>query len=211
MDLLATGHTDGDEHGSVMPMTRASSQRLLNGDSFVRPADPEIDRACAAPPLRPDLQAGTWNMRIRFQLLFLALLVVACAGGPSISPSTQDPAASGDPAFLPTIVSSELAKGPTRFLFSLTDRENRLLASPDLKVSLDFYDADSAPEAVVFQEVARFIWAVEGERGLYVADVDFPDFGRWAARFEATLPDGQIESVRVEFDVLEETRTPSVG
>lgn len=122
--------------------------------------------------------------------------MVACAGGPSISPSTQDPAASGDPAFLPTIVSSELAKGPTRFLFSLTDRENRLLASPDLKVSLDFYDADAAPETVVFQEVARFIWAVEGERGLYVADVDFPDFGRWAARFEATLPDGQIESVR---------------
>ncbi len=90
-------------------MTRASSQRLLNGDSFVRLADTEIDRACAAPPLRPRLQAGTWTMRIRFQLLFLALLVVACAGGPSISPCTQDPAAPGDPAFLPTIVSSALA------------------------------------------------------------------------------------------------------
>ena len=55
------------------------------------------------------------------------------------------------------------------------------------------------------------LWAIEGLRGLYAADVEFPDAGRWGTRFYATFPDGTIETVRVDYDVQEETSTPPVG
>ncbi len=121
------------------------------------------------------------------------------------------PAASASLAIRPLIVSSELAKGPTRFLFSLTDPENELIAAPDVDVALEFYDTDRDPDAVVFEEEADFIWALEGERGLYVANIDFPEAGRWGTRFNATFPDGRTETVRADYDVLEDTRTPSIG
>ncbi len=158
-------------------------------------------------------------MRTRLLLPLVAIVAAACAGSPQgsapvgSSPSTaaSEPASSAGPAILPVIVSSELAQGPMRFLFSLTDPQNQLIAAPDVDVALEFYDTDTDPDAVVFEEEARFIWALEGERGLYVADIDFPEAGRWGTRFTATFPDGRTETVRADYDVLEDTRTPSIG
>jgi hypothetical protein len=109
------------------------------------------------------------------------------------------------------LASSELAKGPNRFLFSLTDPLGALLAAPDVEVRLEFYDLAADPEAVVFETGSRFLWAIEGIRGLYAADVDFPHAGRWATRFYATFPDGDTETVRAEYPVREETSTPPIG
>ncbi len=157
-------------------------------------------------------------MRPRLLSPLLILLLAACGGSAGATdplgtaPAQQSPGApAGGPAILPLLVSSELARGPTRFLFSLTDPQNQLIAAPDLDVALEFYDTDSDPEAVVFEEDATFIWALEGERGLYVANVDFPEAGRWGTRFTATFPDGRTETVRADYDVLEDTRTPSIG
>lgn len=157
-------------------------------------------------------------MNTRLLSPLLILLLAACGGSPdgtsrigTALPSPSPVAASGGPVILPLIVSSELAKGPTRFLFSLTDAQNELIAAPDVDVALEFYDTDRDPDAVVFDEEADFIWALEGERGLYVANVDFPEAGRWGTRFTATFPDGRTETVRADYDVLEDTRTPSIG
>jgi hypothetical protein len=114
-------------------------------------------------------------------------------------------------AILPILVSSELAKGPTRFLFALTDRGNQLVAAPDVAVHLLFYDVDAGRDTVAFEADGRFLWAIEGQRGLYVANVDFPSAGRWGTRFNATFPDGSIETVRADYDVLETTGTPAIG
>lgn len=81
-------------------------------------------------------------MRTRLLLPLLTIVATACAGSPqgsapigsSPSPSPAGPASSRGPAILPLIVSSELAKGPTRFLFSLTDAQNQLVAAPDVSV-----------------------------------------------------------------------------
>ena len=62
------------------------------------------------------------------------------------------PAAAQDgPAIIPILASSELAQGPNRFLFSLTDREGRPLAAPDVTVRLRFYDDAADPDAVAFE------------------------------------------------------------
>jgi hypothetical protein len=149
-------------------------------------------------------------------LLLVSLVVTAAcarvgASSPPGSTAAVSPAGSGGPEILPLVISSELPKGPARFLFSLTDRQNQLIAAPDVKVHLKFYDVDAAPETVVFETDGRFLWAIEGERGLYASDVTYPDAGRWGTRFTATFPDGSTKTVRVEYDVVEAGATVAIG
>jgi hypothetical protein len=141
-------------------------------------------------------------MNTRLLGAFAALLVLLSA----------TPALAQDgPNIIPVLASSELAQGPNRFLFSLTDPQGQLLAAPDVDVRLEFYDGSADPDAVVFETDSRFLWAVEDLRGLYAADVDYPRPGRWGTRFHATFPDGRTETVRVDYDVRETTSTPPLG
>lgn len=148
-----------------------------------------------------------------------ALVLAACSSTPDTTPTpTASPVTSAEPsavaegpAILPILVSSEFAPGRNRFLFSLTDRANQLVAAPDVTVDLLFYDSDADPEAVAFEAESRFLWALEDVRGLYVADVDFPSGGRWGTRFNVTFPDGSTDTVRADYDVLEESWTPAIG
>lgn len=123
------------------------------------------------------------------------------------------PAAAQDvvPKIIPVLASSEIAQGPNRFLFSLTDATGALVAAPDVSVRLEFFDDETDPDEPVFETEARFLWAIEGLRGLYAADVELPSAGRWGTRFYATFPDGRTETVRVDYDVWEETSTPPIG
>lgn len=119
--------------------------------------------------------------------------------------------AQGVPNVIPVLASSELAQGPNRFLFSLTDPAGALLAAPDVEVGLQFYDDEADPDAVVFETDSRFLWAIEDVRGLYAADVTFPHAGRWGTRFNVAFPDGRTETVRADYDVWDETTTPPIG
>lgn len=157
-------------------------------------------------------------MRRPLLVLILAMVAGACTGGVATTAPTgagsgaaASPAGSGGPEILPLIISSELTKGPTRYLFSLTDRANKLIAAPDVKVQLEFYNVDTAENTVVFESDARFLWAIEGERGLYASDVNYPDAGRWGTRFTATLPDGTTKTVRADYDVVETGSTVAIG
>ena len=67
------------------------------------------------------------------------------------------------------------------------------------------------PEKVVFTADTRFLWAIEGERGLYASTVAFPKAGRWGVRFTAAFPDGRREQVRADFDVAATGSTPAIG
>ena len=161
-------------------------------------------------------------MRATAYAALLLLVLVGCAGtnsatappaasagaGTSSSGATSSSAA---PEILPILINSEILKGPNRFLFSLTDRANKLIAAPDVKVRLRFYNVDVAKDTVAFEKDARFIWAIENETGLYVAQVDYPAAGRWGTRFEATLADGSLKSVRADYDVAASGTTPALG
>lgn len=154
-------------------------------------------------------------MRSTAILILILGLVVACGGSSgTVTPRPASPPASpgaSGPEILPLLVNSEIVKGPNRFLFSLTDRQNKLVAAPDVEVHLLFYDVDTARDTVAFEADARFLWAIEGVQGLYVANVGFPDAGRWGTRFQATFPDGQTKTVRAEYDVAESGSTPAIG
>jgi hypothetical protein len=159
-------------------------------------------------PLTTDLMARS-RRRAAF-VVSLLLAMVAALGAPTVAQEKRSAAPEG-PAMLPVIASSELARGPNRFLFALTDRQGQPLAAPDVTVHLRFYDGASDTEAVAFETDARFLWAIEDVRGLYAAEVDFPHAGRWGTRFDATFPDGRTETVRADYDVAETTSTPAIG
>lgn len=155
-------------------------------------------------------------MRLSIALLTTAAVLVAACGGstPSTPPAGGSPpssAAAGGPEIVPLLINSEIIKGPNRFLFSLTDRANKLVAAPDVRVHLLFFDVDIAENTVVFEGDARFLWAIEGEQGLYVTDVTFPKDGRWGTTFEATFPDGAVKRVRADYDVRASGTTPALG
>lgn len=139
--------------------------------------------------------------------LSLVLLAACSAAAPSPKPSVTAVV----PNIVPILASSEVAKGPNRFLFALTDRANKLVAAPDVSVHLRFYDDAAGKDTVAFEADSRFLWAIEGERGLYVANVTFPRAGRWGTRFDATFPDGRTETVRADYDVRETASTPAIG
>ena len=128
----------------------------------------------------------------------------------SAAPVAAQTAPSSD--LLGWLASVELAKGQNRFLFSLRDSSGAFVAAPDVEVALDFYDLDAGAEEVLFSTDARFLWAIEGIRGLYATDVEFPHAGRWGTVFHATFPDGTTKTTNgMPFDVWEETTTPAIG
>lgn len=122
----------------------------------------------------------------RLILILPALLVAACAAGtpatsgaPSATPAgSSAPSDSAGPNILPIFISSEIIAGRNRFLFSLTDAANKLVAAPTVPVKLEFFDVAADEQKVVSTADARFIWAVPDLKGLYAADVEFPTPGR---------------------------------
>lgn len=145
----------------------------------------------------------------RAVLLMTGLLLLAFA--PTVTAQSEATDQQSPPSIIPILASSELAVGPNRFLFSLTDAQGRLIAAPDVPVRLSFYDGSANPDEVAFEADSRFLWAIEDVNGLYASNVTYPHAGRWGTRFEATFPDGSSETVRVDYDVRETSSTPAIG
>lgn len=144
----------------------------------------------------------------------MAGLLVACSGGSSqptpnftLTPVASQPT----PDILPIFVSTEIVPGRNRFLFSLTDGQRNLIASPELNVQLELFSRDGDQGTKLADVPAEFLWAIEGERGLYVAYPEFPSAGRYAFRFLANREGEPVMTVNASFDVAAEATTPAIG
>lgn len=160
-----------------------------------------------------------------------AVLLAACSSsggatpGPgasaAICPATPEPASdvvtawSGTqtPTIFPSIIDpgGSLACGPNRMMFSFVDVKGVPVTAPDRTVSLELFDLGGDPATPAVAAQAQFIWAIEGEVGVYVANVDFPASGLWGAAFTTQVADAAPETIRVPFDVRERRTGVSVG
>lgn len=152
--------------------------------------------------------------------LLLAALLAACSGVGSstppggASPGPSGPAGSGStggkPSVLPVIVSSQQVVGPNRFVFSFIDAaSNAPAASPDRTASVAFIAPGQGQAGT--PSTGTFVWAIEGSRGVYVSNVDFPAAGAWKAVFTTQAPGGPSETLGVDFDVQQQGTTIAVG
>lgn len=151
----------------------------------------------------------------------LAVLLAACGGsspgGPATpaAPAASAPAASASQGasratVIPIIVSSQQVVGANRFVFSFLDAASNLpAAAPDRTASVAFIaPGESQPGTAT---PATFVWAIEGSRGDYVANVDLPVAGDWKAVFITQAPGKPQEAIGVGFQVQATGVTIAVG
>jgi hypothetical protein len=148
----------------------------------------------------------------------LAGLVAACGGGGRVestagvsSPAIAVPSDGGQQAsVIPVIVSSRQVVGPNRFVFSFLDPVTNLpAAAPDRTAAIAFIaPGETQPGAAT---PATFVWAIEGQRGDYVATVEFPTPGDWKAVFVTEAPGSPQQAIGVDFQVAETSPVVPIG
>ena len=160
-------------------------------------------------------------------------LVAGCAIGGTASPSPSATAASGScptapdagtpqgwgqpatpPGVLPYLINSagEMTCGPNRLLFVFLDpKTNAPIADPKRTAKIAFYDLARDPSKPSATVDTAFVWAIENERGNYIANVDFPEAGIWGAEITTATAGGAQENVRLTFQVSATSPVVRVG
>ena len=161
-------------------------------------------------------------------LAVIALLVAACkpsdAGGFVVqtqAPAGSDAGVSGDTGgagsgapssatLIPVVISSQLAVGENRLVFSFLDpKTQQPVGSPDLAASVSFIAPGTTnPTPAV---PGTFIWAIQSTRGEYIAHATFASAGDWKAIFVVQPKGGQQQAIGVPFTVLLKPTVISVG
>lgn len=158
----------------------------------------------------------------------LAIIAAGCAapaGGSSSAAAgcaaTLEPASDAvaawsgrqDPSVYPQIIDpgGTIVCGANRLMFSFLDASNVPIASPDRSVTVALYDLGKDPDKAAVTATAEFIWAIQDQVGVYVANVDIPTSGLWGAEFTTQIADAAPETIRVPFDVGTQTTVVSVG
>ena len=107
------------------------------------------------------------------------------------------------------LVSTQLAVGPNRFLYSLINKANQSLSAANLVTTLRFFDLAKDPATAVATVPGEFLDATQG-RGLYHAAVTFPCDGMWGVEVTAQQ-DEKTGAARVVFQVQPTSTTPAIG
>jgi hypothetical protein len=165
----------------------------------------------------------------------LCLTLAAAACNPANSPNPTGPAASGTgscpaapavpddlegwtppaepPSVVPVIINGagQVVCGPNRILFTLLDAEGRPAGAADRTARLAVYDLGGDPTTPIASVDGEFVWAIEDEVGVYVANVSFPNSGRYGAEVTTQKADAAPETIRLTFDVQPSSAVVKVG
>jgi hypothetical protein len=105
------------------------------------------------------------------------------------------------PTVVPIVVNSQVVCGTNRLVFGLLDAANRPIATPDRSAKVAFYDLARDPAKPVSTVDGKFVWAIEGSRGVYVASADITEAGLWGAEFTTATAGQPSQTVRLTFEV----------
>lgn len=173
----------------------------------------------------------SWSLASLFSRAAAMLLMLAVSAGCASASQSPAPAQSAPPAspeqgypgwpgsggtvggseLVPVVISSDLAVGPNRFLFYLLDRENALVAAPEIEAHLRFFDLAADPTTPTEETDGRFFWTIEDELGSYAASVEFGRAGDWGVEITVSRPDEPETTARVLFPVRAESAAPAIG
>jgi len=134
-----------------------------------------------------------------------------CPASPAVDSAEGWGPPATPPSVIPIIVSSIQSCGADRFVFTFVDANSLPIATPDRTASVAFYDLGRDPATPVATVDAAFVWAIEGSRGAFVANVDFTTQGVWGAEFRTAAPGSPETIVRQSFTVRATSPTLGVG
>ena len=114
---------------------------------------------------------------------------------------------------MPLIIASagELVCGPNRVLFTILDKDGRPIGAPDRAAKLAIYDLGRDPTKPIASLDGTFIWAIENQRGIYVANTTFPEAGLYGAEFTTAAAGAAPVTIRLTFDVQPSSAVIKVG
>jgi hypothetical protein len=197
--------------------------------------------AVKAPESRPRyalamrlLLQQTARLRRALSIAVVATMVAAGCGssGPSASTAPSSTAAGAcatapdpgtpegwtrpatEPSVIPVFINTtgELTCGSNRFLFSFIDTNTNLpVGAPDRTATVSVYNLGRNPGKPTATVTPGFVWAIEGERGVYVAEIDFPEAGIWGFEFTTQAPGGPSETIRATYQISASTTVVRVG
>ena len=102
--------------------------------------------------------------------------------------------------------------GANRLLFIFLDaKTNTPVGDPKRTVKVAFYNLGRDGAKPVTTTDTSFVWAIENERGDYIAPVTFAEAGVWGAEIATQTPGGQPETIRLSFQVSATSRVVHVG
>jgi hypothetical protein len=134
------------------------------------------------------------------------------AADPGLPPGWTRPSTppSVDPVFIN--IGGELTCGVNRFLFSFVDHKtNAPVGAPDRTVTVSVFDLARDPNKPTTTVTPSFVWAIEGERGVYVANVEFSEAGVWGFEFKTAAPGSPSETIRATYNISPSTGVIRVG
>lgn len=138
----------------------------------------------------------------------------ACAAAPAVADGLEG---WGPPATAPSVypqiinVAGQLVCGQNRMLFTFLDGDQRPAGAPDRTAKVSIYALGRDPLKAIATVDGEFVWAIEDAVGIYVANVSFPESGRYGAEFTTQKADSAPETIRMTFDVQPDTTVVRVG
>jgi hypothetical protein len=84
-------------------------------------------------------------------------------------------------------------------------------SKPDRTAKVALYDLGRDPTKPVATADGTFIWAIQNERGVYVATVTFPEAGTYGAEFTTSVAGGPAVTIRTTFSVDSTTSLVRIG
>jgi hypothetical protein len=117
------------------------------------------------------------------------------------------------PTLFPVVISNaaDLTCGAVRFMFSFLDKDNLPAAAPDRTAQVAVFNLGRDANTPIATADGTFIWAIEGERGIYVTSLTFPEAGLYGAEFTTAQGSAAPERIRVTFDVQASSSLIKVG
>lgn len=135
----------------------------------------------------------------------------ACASAPAPSDMSAWGPPATSPTLIPVMVSNYIGCGRARILFLYLDGDNNVKSAPDRSATVSFYDLGQDPNTVVATAEGEFVWTIQDDGGMYILNVDLPQAGTWGAEFTTEAPGSAAETVRLTFEVHDDSPVVAVG
>ena len=146
-----------------------------------------------------------------------AVATPAAVSTPAAAPAVPTPAASSAvPSPSPAtavrvrLESTVVRAGPNRIVVTVSDPNNRELATPDVAATFRFRSTDD-PALTPVEVPGTFIWVVRGGKAAYVAEMTLPRPGGYDATITLDGPAGRIGSAGFVMVAREQSPTPPIG